>query len=101
MRHCESTRCSTDSWTQRDLILKITSEKAPVTNGERSFSIATAPIPATLYDIVHPRPSFLLSAHSLEKEEERGNFELLFDDDASPARAVALFYRRLRDRDID
>lgn len=101
LRHCESTRCSTDSWTQRDLILKITSEKAPVTNGGRSFSIATAPIPATLYDIVHPRPSFLLSAHSLEKEEERGNFELLFDDDASPARAVALFYRRLRDRDID
>lgn len=30
-----------------------------------------------------------------------GNFELVFDDDASPARAVALFYRRLRDRDID
>lgn len=70
---------------------------------ERSFSIATAPIPAILYDIVHPRPS-LLSPHNLEEEkeeEERGNFELLFDDDASPARAVALFYRRLRDRDID
>lgn len=67
---------------------------------ERSFSIATAPIPAILYDIVYPRPS-LLSPHNLEEEEERGNFELLFDDDASPARAVALFYRRLRDRDID
>lgn len=79
-----------DSWTQRDLILKITSEKT-VTNGGIFFHrSATAPILATLYDIVHPG-RFL----SPQGDGGKGKFQLLFDDDASPTRAVALFYRRL------
>lgn len=51
---------------------------------------ATAPILATLYDIVHPG-RFL----SPQGDGGKGKFQLLFDDDASPTRAVALFYRRL------